>query len=403
MRAVTHARPAARQTAPEHARRHAAPPLPQIVGNQAVLRRANAPGQAQPAAPLSRVTQVLSSPGTPLQPAVRQEMEQRFGDDFSAVRVHADTEAGRSAEDVAARAYTVGSHVVFAPGAYAPRQDGGRRLLAHELAHVQQQRHADPVLRRTPPGPKTDVAIVLTDAPQDLDEGKIYAKTVLRVTDAADAVAKLKALNAPVGTLFVISHSTAGYEGQVQFSDATGGVTWMKIADLGAKLKGATTIDNVDFRGCSLGGAPAALENFRAAAGAQSAAASNCFTFSKVVTPLPSGGSTPITGRAQIVGREAEFKAALQQMVNQMVTDDKKSVAKCIEGLRTGEAPTIDRITDLYFANEGRLLARWASPDYNQNWQKGSVCAKDQTEDEKKPCHLVKAKPAPAPAAAPPP
>jgi hypothetical protein len=59
--------------------------------------------------------------------------------DFSHVRVHTDAKAGESARAINALAYTVGREVVFAPGQYAPHSPTGRRLLAHELAHVLQQ------------------------------------------------------------------------------------------------------------------------------------------------------------------------------------------------------------------------------------------------------------------------
>jgi guanyl-specific ribonuclease Sa len=66
-------------------------------------------------------------------------MEASFGRDFSRVRIHDGSEAGQSARDVGASAWTVGSNIAFAPGHYAPDSSGGRRLLAHELAHVVQQ------------------------------------------------------------------------------------------------------------------------------------------------------------------------------------------------------------------------------------------------------------------------
>ncbi|HSQ14363.1 MAG TPA: DUF4157 domain-containing protein, partial [Candidatus Deferrimicrobium sp.] len=53
------------------------------------------------------VDHVLSSPGRPLDPSLRQDMEQHFGHDFSQVRVHADGAAERSAREVNANAYTV--------------------------------------------------------------------------------------------------------------------------------------------------------------------------------------------------------------------------------------------------------------------------------------------------------
>jgi hypothetical protein len=90
------------------------------------------------AIPLS-VAHVLGSPGSPLGLELRQDMEQRFGHDFSQVRVHTSTEAEQSARDVNAHAYTVGHNVVFAPGQFAPGAREGRRLIAHELTHVVQQ------------------------------------------------------------------------------------------------------------------------------------------------------------------------------------------------------------------------------------------------------------------------
>ena len=85
------------------------------------------------------VHEVLRSPGRPLDPTVRLSMESRFGHDFGRVRVHADAQAAESAWAVGALAYTVGSHVAFSAGRYDPGSGEGKRLLAHELAHVVQQ------------------------------------------------------------------------------------------------------------------------------------------------------------------------------------------------------------------------------------------------------------------------
>jgi hypothetical protein len=63
-----------------------------------------------------------------------------FGADFSGVRVHDDSGAAQSAQAVGARAYTVGDDVVFNSGQFKPHEPEGRRLLAHELTHVVQQR-----------------------------------------------------------------------------------------------------------------------------------------------------------------------------------------------------------------------------------------------------------------------
>jgi hypothetical protein len=60
--------------------------------------------------------------------------------DLSAVRVYTDDQAAKSARDVNALAYTVGSNIVFASGQYSPHTHSGKRLIAHEVAHVLQQR-----------------------------------------------------------------------------------------------------------------------------------------------------------------------------------------------------------------------------------------------------------------------
>jgi outer membrane protein OmpA-like peptidoglycan-associated protein len=85
------------------------------------------------------VHEALRSPGQRLDPETRAFFEPRFRYDFSSVRVHADSKAAESARAVRARAYTVGSDLVFAPGQYSPGSSSGRRLIAHELAHVGQQ------------------------------------------------------------------------------------------------------------------------------------------------------------------------------------------------------------------------------------------------------------------------
>jgi len=85
------------------------------------------------------VDRVLRSAGAPLDDSARAFFEPRFGHDFGSVRVHANREAAESAGGISARAYTVGSHIVFGAGEYAPTSEAGRQLLAHELAHTIQQ------------------------------------------------------------------------------------------------------------------------------------------------------------------------------------------------------------------------------------------------------------------------
>ncbi|MBS0168327.1 MAG: DUF4157 domain-containing protein [Nitrospira sp.] len=102
------------------------------------------------------VHEVLNSTGQLLKPALQQDMGQRFGYDFSQVRVHSGAAAAQSARDVNASAYAVGHNIVFGAGRFAPGTNEGQRLIAHELTHVVQQATGAPTIQRTvevrPPG-----------------------------------------------------------------------------------------------------------------------------------------------------------------------------------------------------------------------------------------------------------
>ena len=96
------------------------------------------------------VHEVLRSPGQPLDPATRAFMEPRFGYDFSRVQVHLGGAAEKSARDVNAHAYTVGHDIVFGASRFEPEAHEGRRLIAHELAHVVQQQKSQATIQRQP-------------------------------------------------------------------------------------------------------------------------------------------------------------------------------------------------------------------------------------------------------------
>lgn len=104
-----------------------------------IFRRASGPriNEIPPA-----VHNILRQPGRPLDSTTRSLMEPGFGHDFSQVRVHSDPAAAQSARTINALAYTVGRNVVFGEHQYSPSTTAGKRLLAHELAHVVQQERA---------------------------------------------------------------------------------------------------------------------------------------------------------------------------------------------------------------------------------------------------------------------
>jgi len=81
-----------------------------------------------------------SATGRALAAEDRAFFEDRFDADFSQVRVHTDAPSAALADAIGANAFASGADIAFAPGRYAPGSARGRELLAHELAHVAQQR-----------------------------------------------------------------------------------------------------------------------------------------------------------------------------------------------------------------------------------------------------------------------
>jgi len=86
--------------------------------------------------------QSLQGGGQPLSRSERSFFEPRFGADFSGVRIHSNMKAANTARSINARAFTNGPNIIFGAGEYAPDASAGRKLLAHELTHVVQQKGA---------------------------------------------------------------------------------------------------------------------------------------------------------------------------------------------------------------------------------------------------------------------
>src|SRR4051812_27355559 len=123
------------KTAEEYLKRPSEPPAPKSrsTGLRSSLDRETHSSRIPP-----MVDQVLRSPGQSLDSSTRAFMEHRMGHNFGDIRVHNDEEAAESARSIHAVAYTSGYDVVFGRGSYSTSTAPGRRLLAHELAHVGQ-------------------------------------------------------------------------------------------------------------------------------------------------------------------------------------------------------------------------------------------------------------------------
>jgi hypothetical protein len=174
---------------------------------QAPVRPPQPLGLAQP---VPEVRSALESPGLPLDPDLRSDMESRFGHDFSQVRVHTSGPAAAAAKALQSLAFTHGQDIVFAAGQYQPRTPAGARLLAHELAHTLQQRGAargtqgfsevskpDAPLEREAEAAAARVEAGGTVAPASLSVGAAGARGLIsrRVDPAAAASSEAVALD----------------------------------------------------------------------------------------------------------------------------------------------------------------------------------------------------------------
>ena len=152
------------------------------------------------------VTRVLAQPGRPLEPRERSVLGRHLARELTGVRVHDDAQAARSARAADALAYTAGRHVVL--GAELPARGRQRdRLLAHELAHVVQQRASDEA-----------PAAVLDDpvAERDADLASTGRPTALSPSSAVVARAPKKigtAFTHPKGATSAFTNVTATFDG----------------------------------------------------------------------------------------------------------------------------------------------------------------------------------------------
>jgi hypothetical protein len=108
---------------------------------ETVQRKPLAGSNGIPAQSPAHVHDAVGSGGRPLDQQTRGFFESRMGYDLGSVRIHADSTAGVSARALDARAYTLGSNIVFGSAQYSPGSQSGMHLLAHELAHVVQNGH----------------------------------------------------------------------------------------------------------------------------------------------------------------------------------------------------------------------------------------------------------------------
>lgn len=171
---------------------------------------------------------------------------------FRNVRIHADERAGESARSLNARAYTVGSDIVFAPGRFVPNTAQGRHLLAHELTHVLQQRAPGAAsVQRQPddPEPLDQPAVVFDDKESDKDEDEDDAEDgdtdVIGVDETLDPL--LPGLHGPEPVEQGTAPEPAGEDTEPPGKAPMGGDAEPLVKAPKKKPKGSITSINVDL------------------------------------------------------------------------------------------------------------------------------------------------------------
>jgi hypothetical protein len=255
--------------------------------------------------------------GRPLEAPVRHEFEQRFGHDFSLVRVHTDARAAQSAQALDALAYTIGQDIVFARDSYAPRTPQGQKLLAHELAHtIQFENGAEGRLQRRVPS----AAGLGADLPAD-PAGLLHARTGLsRVLSR------------------IWAELTPPQQAAVRTAATGFGIAWVAEADLRSRLDSATRAQLLSFANAVRTAAPAAqlgdplLIDSGARPGTSDAANITTLVgradsvFATIAGGARDADLTQIFGAANVAAAKAKYALARTQMnhlkvIDKIVTD----------------------------------------------------------------------------------
>lgn len=353
------------------------PSHPAVRGAPLRIQRFTVPPTRQANVAPPSVAQALASPGRPLEPVLRRDMERRFGYDFSRVRVHTGTAAEQSARDVNAHAYTVGHNIMFAAGQFAPGAHEGRRLLAHELIHVVQQTGPDTLLR--------DQRVAVTSSDPSVPRGiqRDITRETEKVLPRAQVVRDDKNSNQllvrygdeVVATLYV--RGNAANLGEIQVADRTS-----------ARNQGGV-IDTIDLNIVHPPGVVVIYKSIKSSL-ARTKKQFGVFNFNvKLVERKPPYGKDelqlwppaselgPMRQRRPLTARERdalERERALRTAEEIRITQETTKAAKELDVLKSFLHNAQQDYDDLHrptFGNLGGLLVP-TPKDWTENWNKAS-------------------------------
>jgi len=151
---------------------------------RAAVHRSAGDGSGRLDDSLASAIQAKRGSGQALDAGARANLGAAFGDDFSDVRIHDDSEADQLNRALKADAFTTGADIFFRSGKYSPASSEGQKLLAHELTHVVQQR-----------GSATGGGETTVSSPDDASERQAsnIAEQVTAIASGGEAVARQEA------------------------------------------------------------------------------------------------------------------------------------------------------------------------------------------------------------------
>ncbi|MFT5821032.1 MAG: hypothetical protein ACI8ZM_002281 [Crocinitomix sp.] len=108
--------------------------------DETVMRKEKSSRQSQVSANFQSTINATKGGGSKIERRAQDELSSKFGEDFSAVKIHNNSRAHQLASEINAKAFTVGQEIYFNNGEYQPNSKAGKKLLAHELTHTVQQK-----------------------------------------------------------------------------------------------------------------------------------------------------------------------------------------------------------------------------------------------------------------------
>lgn len=242
----------------------------------------------------------------------------------------------------------------------------GTRAVQGIVAVARQKDRGTGKTKQATPSTEKKRDVVIITSPDVGAEAPVLAPngTIRRVESLKQMASVLRDIKHPLRTLFISSHSLPS--GDLGFGSAHS-TTFELPSKVAQELKGTVSAENapdlVDFRGCTVGTSPKAMDEIKAALGAGAAIGGNCYLVVKRQGPISLGGKQ--------IAKPGDVNAGNRDAL-------KTGLAKLIESFGETKKCILDTSEEAYFRAGGRMIAQWFSPELTTMWNpRKSVCYKD--------------------------